>query len=564
MSAGDVTCPEIQSGDDASDTLLYQLEQRLERVGEWLNPILVKEVRQALKSRMFVVVFALMLIFGWGWSIFGVLLVLSPGVYYNPGGPTMLCGYFFVLAVPLFVAVPLMAFWSLAGERDDGTFELVSITSLTARQIVTGKMGSAIVQMIVFSSALSPCIAFTYLLRGIDIVTVFWVLGWTVLISILLSLSAICFATISRSVIWQVFLSVILVLAFLIAGISWSSVVVQTLFYGSLPVETGGFWVMNLFVMMMYLSFCLLFTLAAAGKLSFPSDNRSTKIRYAMIIQQLLWIGWMIALALQERDPVFFLAFTSCAGFYWLVMGALLSGESPQLSPRARRDLPQSFLGRMVGTWFNPGSGTGYIFAVTSFFGFILVTTFFEITIAVGDGINWNQSRGFDNRLMFAGLAWAYLTTYLGIGRLILLFLRKFYQVGIVASLLVQTILLVLGILLSASAQVLVNGFQNNDYTALQLGNWAWTLVELSDSRSGLPLEVPLLIFASAGLVFFVNVCLSLAEIKAVREATPDRVIQEEKELHPERFTEKRAPANPWSDDPSPDSGTEKPSSPEG
>ena len=90
MSAGDVTYPENQSGGDSSGTLLYQLEQRLERVGEWLNPILVKEVRQALKSRMFVVVFALMLIFGWGWSIFGVLLVLSPGVYYNPGGPTML------------------------------------------------------------------------------------------------------------------------------------------------------------------------------------------------------------------------------------------------------------------------------------------------------------------------------------------------------------------------------------------------------------------------------------------------------------------------------------------
>ena len=564
MSAGDVTYSENQSSGDSSGTLLYQLEQRLERVGEWLNPILVKEVRQALKSRMFVVVFALMLIFGWGWSIFGVLLVLSPGVYYNPGGPTMLCGYYFVLAVPLIVAVPLMTFWSLAGERDDGTFELVSITLLTARQIVTGKLGSAIVQMIVFSSALSPCIAFTYLLRGIDIITVFWVLGWTVLISVLLSFSAICFATISRSVIWQVFLSVVLVLAFLIAGFTWSSVVVQTLFYGSLPVETGEFWVMNLFVMMMYLSFCLLFTLAAAGKLSFPSDNRSTKIRYAMIIQQLLWIGWMIALVLEYRDPVVFLLFTSFAGVYWLIMGALLSGESPQLSPRARRDLPQSFLGRMVGTWFNPGSGTGYIFAVTSFFSFILVTTFFEITIAVGDGINWNQSRGFDNRLMFAGLAWAYLTTYLGSGRLILLFLRKFYQVGIVASLLVQAILLVLGILLSASAQVLVNGFQNNDYTALQLGNWAWTLAEVSDSRSGLPLEVPILIFASAGLVFFVNVCLSLAEIKAVREATPDRVIQEEKELHPERFTEKREPANPWSDDPSADSGMEKPSSPEG
>ena len=81
-------------------------------------------------------------------------------------------GYYAVLSVPLLIVVPYAAFRSLAGEWEDGTFELLSITALSARQIVTGKLASAILQMMVYYSALAPCIAFTYLLRGIDIITV--------------------------------------------------------------------------------------------------------------------------------------------------------------------------------------------------------------------------------------------------------------------------------------------------------------------------------------------------------------------------------------------------------
>ncbi|MGE3778068.1 MAG: hypothetical protein AB7F89_12845, partial [Pirellulaceae bacterium] len=49
-----------------------RVEAALERASEWLNPILVKEARQALKSRQFVVTFSLLLICGWGWSLLGV------------------------------------------------------------------------------------------------------------------------------------------------------------------------------------------------------------------------------------------------------------------------------------------------------------------------------------------------------------------------------------------------------------------------------------------------------------------------------------------------------------
>ena len=190
MIAAEATIPpakEVAAAAPAKDTALpdrwARIEALLDRLGDHLNPILVKEARQAMKSRQFVITFSLLLIFGWLWTVlfisFGV-----PAIYYAPVGAGVLMGYYLVLSVPLLIVVPYAAFRSLAGEREDGTYELLSITALSSRQIVLGKLGSAVLQMMVYYSALAPCIAFTYLLRGIDIITIALYLFYSLLASV--------------------------------------------------------------------------------------------------------------------------------------------------------------------------------------------------------------------------------------------------------------------------------------------------------------------------------------------------------------------------------------------
>jgi ABC-type transport system involved in multi-copper enzyme maturation permease subunit len=132
-----------------------RIETLLDRLGDRLNPILVKEARQAMKSRQFVVTFSLLLLFGWIYTL-GFIAFTMPGIYFAPLGSPMLIGYYLILTIPLLIVVPYAAFRSLASEREDGTFELLSITALSARQIVTGKLGSAVLQMMVYYSALAP------------------------------------------------------------------------------------------------------------------------------------------------------------------------------------------------------------------------------------------------------------------------------------------------------------------------------------------------------------------------------------------------------------------------
>src|SRR5262245_9409793 len=49
---------------------------------EYLSPILVKEARQALKSKQFIITFSLLLICGWAWSFLGVA-IMGPDIHFS-------------------------------------------------------------------------------------------------------------------------------------------------------------------------------------------------------------------------------------------------------------------------------------------------------------------------------------------------------------------------------------------------------------------------------------------------------------------------------------------------
>jgi ABC-type Na+ efflux pump permease subunit len=57
------------------------------------------------------------------------------------------------------VLIPFGCYRSLLAEREQTTFELLSITSLSPRQVIWGKLLSAGLQMFIFYSAIAPFVA---------------------------------------------------------------------------------------------------------------------------------------------------------------------------------------------------------------------------------------------------------------------------------------------------------------------------------------------------------------------------------------------------------------------
>src|SRR5207248_2057894 len=147
------------------------------------------------------------------------------------------------------------------------------------------------------------------------------------------------------------------------------------------------------------------------------------------------------------------------AAVYWTVAGAFLTGETAELSPRALRRLPQSFLGRMLFTWFNPGSATGYTFAILNLAAFVLV-----VTLVPPNGPQ-PQSKlagvvpalrllpGVEHWLLFAACILGYVAGYLGLTRLVVIAARRVTYVGMPAVFLCHVIVIASGILVPLLVQ---------------------------------------------------------------------------------------------------------------
>ena len=545
----------------SSDDRWQRLQSRLNRASDRLNPILVKEARQAMKSRQFAITFTLVLVCAWAWSFLGVAL-MSPGIYYAPGGRFMLAGYYFILAFPLTIIVPFSAFRSLSSEREDGTYELLSVTTLAPWQIVGGKLGSTVLQMVVYLSALSPCVAFTYLLRGVDILLLVFVVALVFLASLFLSASGLLLATLTKAKHWQVVLSVATIVGLVLTFIYFSLFVsIGIIGQDMLPVDQSGFWLGVAVFMTFYLSLLTLVLLAASARITFASDNRSTRLRIAMLAQYILMVGWFMGFWAYQPDEDILWVFLFCASLHWSVMGMFMIGESRILSPRVKRSLPQSFLGRVFLTWFFPGPATGYFFAVASMLSAVVLVLFWATQPLLAEVLAQLNGSGvmrpaggrvshIDQLLILAWVLMCYMVIYLGVGRLVVVWLSRWCATGVVVSCTTCVVLVVVGALFPLTLQFSLRGTiaGAGDYTILQASNVFWTIDEIAGDYA-LSLAwpaVPMMLGFAALFVFGASLYASAVDIIPPRLAVPKRVQEDELQLHPDRAPKPPVPTSPW------------------
>lgn len=515
------------------------IDRFLENAGDRLNPILVKETRQALKSRQFTVTFVLLLVVAWGWSMLGLALAGPEVAYGAQQGLTLFGGYYVILAFCLTVIVPYGAFRSLAAEQEDRTYEMLCITTLSPAQIVSGKLGSAVLQMLIYLSAISPCLAFTYMLRGIDFPTILFIVFYTFLTSLALSLLGLLFGTLTEMKHWQTVLSVLVILGLLTAFWVSCLVTLEGVLDFGIAIMDNAFWIGLAAAMTAYVSYFVLVFYATAAQLTFASDNRSTRLRVVILAQYVLfagWIGWAWLADSFHNDALF--AFLTVVGIHWYVMGTLMIGESPDLSLRVRRRLPESFLGRMFFTWFNPGPGTGYVFALGGMLGAMAMVGMAYAASLFLPGAARSPRTSVDTVLGYGAAELCYLAIFLGLGLLLGRLTRRIAPAGPVLSVLLQVLLLLLACGVPLVIQMSSSQWYNSGYTLLQLSNVFWTLEEMTRS-SGSPMAPAILMLLSpcALLVFVLNLRGIAREVRFVRTAKPARVAEEDAQqtakLHP-------------------------------
>ena len=117
-----------------------------QRFSDRSNPIVVKEVRQAVKSKAYIGLYLILLF------VCVVISLFACGYYLRSGvgsaiGNEVFAAFLICLWITGFVLMPMGAFSSLAKERTEHTFELLNISGLGLGKIVRGKLGAAVVQL---------------------------------------------------------------------------------------------------------------------------------------------------------------------------------------------------------------------------------------------------------------------------------------------------------------------------------------------------------------------------------------------------------------------------------
>jgi hypothetical protein len=536
----------------AAPTFWRRLGSKIEWAGERLNPLLVKEVRQSLKSRQFSMTFTAVLCLSWLWSIAGIVR-LGPQAAYGAFGPDMFLGYYVILAFPLILIVPYSTFRSLIAEREDNTFELVAITTLQSRQMVAGKLGSSVAQMAVYFSAVAPCLAFTYLLRGIDIPTICWILFYTFLASLGFSLFALLLASVGKEKHWQVLLAVVIVVGLFCAFVGAVRMCEDRLHSSRLQFTSSNFWVVNFIFLSAYLSTFALLFLAATAQLTFTSENRSSPLRWAMLAQQtvfLYWVGYGEFVNYNTNhsrvaEEVGFVGVISvlAATIYWFMMGSLMIGEATELSPRVKRRLPRSGLGRALFTWFNPGTGTGYLFAisnVTAVAILALLAVWYGAAHSSAPPGSPTSARYVVNILLLLG----YLIIYLGVGNLLVRLLRRFTAATLSLGFVVNVLLVMAGC--GIPAIIDPYDMERSTYNLGHLTDPIWScFATIGPQTFNARTELIPIILPAAALVFLINLVYIVPEIRQFRITPPARVIEENQALATQQKVASQA-TSPW------------------
>lgn len=381
----------------------------LNRITDWFNPILVKEARQSLKSRGFVLTFMLMLIACWIVSFYYTMMEGS-NLEFGTGGRDVFHWYYGILCFAVLVAVPFGAYRSLLAEREETTFDLLSITTLKPRQIVWGKLSSALLQTMIYYAAIAPFIAFTSLLQGMDLMQGAFMLGIVMYASVVLSMVCLTSGAMTKQRVWQIFATLAMLGGLVFVAFFFAVGIPEILYFERIDLRDSAVWYVLGTIVIWVLSYFFLLQQVSTALLTFDADNRSSGVRIVSSIQfLLLWGGmsifyWQATSAGAPTEPDFFVVAILLSMIHWAAVGLFAVTEWDELSPRLTSRLPQASFLRFVMIPWMPGGARGLLYIIGHMALMFAVTWNCVHFFALEDDFPWGA-------LWAAG---AYLLIFLG------------------------------------------------------------------------------------------------------------------------------------------------------
>lgn len=330
---------------------------------ERANPVLVRELRQSFRGKQFRIVFALASTFGLVASFVAMLVGSAPGEV----GRGLFAALGIALSLACLVLVPVGAFQSLSSEWEEGTWDLLELTSLRPRQIVLGKLQSAGVQCFLYFVGVAPFLVFCFVLRGVGVIPIAYLMGHLLVTALAATAVAIALSSLTRQRVLRGVLLGLLVMLLVPMSTGVGGAMLGIMVFGPHGAMTGGpsiwhavgSWTTTLGVCAA-VAYCV-----ACARLSHPEENRSTPLRIVASAAVLLQLAWQVISSARGgvggASTVYSLA---AAAVVVGVFGALFASERETFGRRTRLQVPaRAVRARFAAPWL-PGGGRGIAWTI--------------------------------------------------------------------------------------------------------------------------------------------------------------------------------------------------------
>ncbi len=306
-----------------------------------LSPMLVKELRQGLRTHLFVTAFMLLQ----GFMFLCILMA-------SADGSSVASGFFWFFIVVTFVVVqPLRGFGALSNEYTLNTMDLIQLTHMDALRITWGKWLALNAQTLLMMVAVLPYLVLRYFFGSVDLVSDLALLGLFTISSLFLSSMAIgCSAF--RNLFVRCILLILFVVAYVLAWIylqnMWSS---SAAFGADEYIGIGLLIFTTLFITAFFIYF-------GASRIAPPSDNYSSLKRgFGLGLAALVYAAqWLLPDSAAE-----------CTAHFTIILGLViidaLTEELPMASAMGVRNR-HSPLRKLLAYLFTPGWATAALFAL--------------------------------------------------------------------------------------------------------------------------------------------------------------------------------------------------------